>query len=73
MNDDDFLKRISDFDQAAANFGQLATFIGSYHRNLCESGFTREESLELVKNMQKTLFDKCFAMNDLNNKNNNDL
>lgn len=72
MDDDDFFKRISDFEQAAANFGQLATFIGAYHRNLCESGFNRDESLELVKNLQKTLFDKCFAMSSPNNKNDYD-
>ena len=43
MDNSDFFKRISDFEQAAANIGQLANFLGSYHKSLCESGFNREE------------------------------
>ena len=53
MDNSDFFKRISDFEQAAANIGQLANFLGSYHKSLCES-------IQLVKQLQATLFKKCF-------------
>lgn len=63
MDDPDFFKRISDFEQAAANFSQFAVFLGAYHKSLCESGFTREESVDLVKQLQTILFKKCFDIN----------
>ncbi len=73
MDNSDFFKRISDFEQAAANIGQLANFLGSYHKSLCESGFNREESIQLVKQFQTTLFKKCFDIKPPEENNYDDL
>ncbi len=63
MDNSDFFKNISDMEQAAANLGQFANFLSTYHKSLCDSGFQRSEALNLVKDFQKVLFKRCFEIN----------
>lgn len=56
----DYLKAISDCEQAGANLAPFAQMLAVYHRSLCESGFMRDEALLLVKDLQATIFSKAF-------------
>lgn len=58
--DKDYIRAVSNFDQAGAHLGNFAMLLSTYHKALCEAGFMRDEALELVKDMQKTLFDQAF-------------
>lgn len=60
--DKDYIRAVSNFDQAGAHLGNFATLLATYHKALCEAGFQRDEALELVKVMQQTLFDQAFNM-----------
>lgn len=58
--DKDYAKAISTFEQAGAHLGQFAGMLQAYHKSLCESGFQRSEALELVRELQTTLFAQAF-------------
>lgn len=58
--DKDHIKSISAMEQAGAHFGQFAAMLASYHKSLCEAGFQRDEALELVRELQTTLFAQAF-------------
>jgi hypothetical protein len=58
--DQDYAKAISAFEQAGAHLGQFAAMLQTYHKSLCEAGFQRTEALELVRELQTTLFAAAF-------------
>jgi len=58
--DKDYAKAVSNFEQAGAHLGNFATLLFTYHKSLCESGFQRDEALELVRELQTTLFAQAF-------------
>ena len=60
--DKDYAKAISNFEQAGAHLGNFATLLFTYHKSLCESGFQRDEALELVMGLQTTLFAQAFNL-----------
>lgn len=64
--DKDYIRAVSNFDQAGAHLGNFAMLLSTYHKALCEAGFQRDEALQLVKEMQKTLFDQAFNMGPQN-------
>lgn len=58
--DKDYVKAVSAFEQAGAHLSNFASMLFTYHKSLCESGFQRDESLELVRELQTTLFAQAF-------------
>lgn len=58
--DKDYMKAVSNFEQAGAHLGQFAALLATYHKSLCEAGFQRDEALELVRELQTTLFAQAF-------------
>jgi|APGre2960657373_1045057.scaffolds.fasta_scaffold00986_9 hypothetical protein len=58
--DDDHLWDIHKFDQASASLKPVAALLALYHKNLCESGFNRNEAISLVKQFQCILLKKAF-------------
>lgn len=59
--DKDYLRSVSNFEQAGAHLGNFAGLLCTYHKSLCDAGFLRNEALELVKQLQTILFNQ--AMN----------
>lgn len=53
----DYLRRLAAFEQAAANFRQIASVLGSVMASLLENGFNRSEALVLVRDVQKQIFE----------------
>lgn len=61
MNDNhDYFKKLSAFEQAAAEIRPIANVLATYFTALIESGFTRTEALELVNMLQSKIFDAAF-------------
>lgn len=58
--DKEYAKAVSNFEQAGAHLGNFATLLFTYHKSLCDSGFKRDEALELVRELQTTLFAQAF-------------
>ena len=58
--DKNYAKAVSNFEQAGAHLGNFATLLCTYHKSLCEAGFQRDEALELVRELQSTLFTQAF-------------
>lgn len=58
--DKNYAKAVSNFEQAGAHLGNFATLLQTYHKSLCEAGFQRDEALELVRELQSTLFTQAF-------------
>jgi len=58
--DKNYAKAVSNFEQAGAHLGNFATLLHTYHKSLCEAGFQRDEALELVRELQSTLFTQAF-------------
>lgn len=58
--DKEYMRSVSDLDQAGAHLGQFATMLYTYHHSLTESGFQRTEALELVRELQTLLFQQAF-------------
>lgn len=59
MNDK-HLRLVAAFEQAGAFLNIFSTFLFSYHKDLCSAGFRPEESLALVKEMQRIMFVNAF-------------
>lgn len=62
MEENEYLKAISAFEQAGAHLTPFASMLAAYHSSLCQSGFERREALELVKGMQAIIFTKAFNL-----------
>jgi hypothetical protein len=62
MQDKDYIKTLSALEQAGAHMGPFAAFMHTYHNSLCEAGFTRDEALVLVRDLQTTLFVQGFNL-----------
>lgn len=60
--DKDYIRSVSDLDQAAAHLSQFASMLYTYHHALTESGFQRTEALELVRELQNLLFAQAFNL-----------
>jgi len=58
--DKDYAKAVSSFEQAGAHLGNFASLLFTYHESLCKAGFQRDEALELVRELQATLFAQAF-------------
>jgi hypothetical protein len=52
MQDDDYLKRLSSFEQAGAAMRPIAEMLYTYFSALTDCGFTRSEALQLVQTLQ---------------------
>ncbi len=59
MNDK-HLRLVAAFEQAGAFLNVFSAFLFSYHKDLCNAGFRPEESLALVKDMQRIMFGNAF-------------
>lgn len=55
-NNDDYFKRLSAMEQAAAAMRPIAGIIGSYFNALVENGLSRDEALILTKEYQALFF-----------------
>jgi len=62
MEENEYLKALSAFEQAGAHLTPFASMLATYHASLCQAGFQRPEALELVKSMQQILFTKAFNL-----------
>lgn len=60
MTEEEYFRAVSSFEQASAHLEQFAGLLGNYHKQLIEAGFTRPESLKLVKEFQAILFQQAF-------------
>lgn len=61
MNDqNDYLKKLSAFEQAAAEIRPIANVLATYFTALTENGFNRVEALNLVGMLQSKIFDAAF-------------
>lgn len=64
--DKDYIKSVSNLEQAGAHFAQFAIMLHSYHKSLCDAGFQRDEALELVRELQTTMFAEAFNFGPTN-------
>jgi hypothetical protein len=64
--DKDYIKSISEFEQAGAHFKQFAAMLYSYHKSLCDTGFQRDEALQLVRELQTIMFSQAFNLGPAN-------
>jgi hypothetical protein len=60
--DKNYARAVSNFEQAGAHLGNFAVLLHTYHKSLCEAGFQRDEALELVRELQSTLFSQAFNL-----------
>lgn len=70
--DKDYMRSVSDLDQAGAHLSQFATMLFTYHHALTESGFQRSEALELVRELQNVLFAQAFNLGPNTNQSDED-
>ena len=70
MNDK-HIRTIAAFEQVGAFLNIFANFLYSYHKDLVNSGFQRDEALKLVRELQATIFKESF--NSSTSSENNDL
>ena len=58
----DHLRLIAAFEQVGAFLNVFATFLYSYHKDLVNAGFQRNEALKLVEQLQSTIFKQSFNL-----------
>ena len=59
---DNHLRTIAAFEQVGAFLNVFATFLYSYHRDLVNAGFQRNEALRLVEQLQGVIFKQSFNL-----------
>jgi len=57
MNSDDYLRRMSAFEQAAAGMKPIAEMLYTYFSALVGCGFNRDEALKLCTNLQDKIWE----------------
>ena len=57
MNNEDYIRRLLSFEQAAAGMRPIASMLFGYFNALVESGFNRNEALQLTINLQDKIWD----------------
>lgn len=57
MNNDDYLRRLSAFEQAGAGMKPIAEMLFTYFSALVECGFHRDEALRLSMNLQDKIWE----------------
>ena len=62
MMDDKHLRTIAAFEQVGAFLNVFATFLYSYHKDLVNAGFQRNEALKLVEQLQSIIFKQSFNL-----------
>jgi len=62
MMDDKHLRTIAVFEQVGAFLNVFATFLYSYHKDLVNAGFQRNEALKLVEQLQSIIFKQSFNL-----------
>lgn len=60
--DDKQLRTIAAFEQVGAFLNVFATFLYSYHKDLVNAGFQRNEALKLVEQLQSIIFKQSFNL-----------
>jgi hypothetical protein len=60
--DDKQLRTIAAFEQVGAFLNVFATFLYSYHKDLVNAGFQRNEALKLVEQLQSIMFKQSFNL-----------
>lgn len=61
MNEqNDYFKKISAFEQAAAEIRPIANVLATYFAALTDNGFNRTEALNLVSMLQAKIFEAAF-------------
>jgi len=63
MNNDDYLRRISAFEQASAGMKPIAEMLFTYFSNLVLCGFHRNEALQLCTNLQDKIWEIALNSN----------
>lgn len=57
MKDNDYLKNMAAFEQAAAGMRPVANMLYGYFTALTENGFSRNEALQLAKSLQEKVWE----------------
>ena len=60
--DEKHIRLLAAFEQVSAFLSEFSTFLYSYHRDLVNAGFHRNEALKLVQQLQEIMFKQSFNL-----------